>query len=507
MDHTRHTLKVFTACGPENGSVLVTELMERFKELHMSTPPTDLLAFCNARQDGRIGFLHYWVAMDKFFAECRVADSRGEPDPSADLVREMETFRNEILNLEDRYQVVPTAELERILDALRAESHDPAYWEEVASQLPPGGSLEFSELAEALYVWLSEFEDEWGSMPGSAKGKRMSSTPRLTPRLTPRASFRQEMQTTPVSGHNRRTPLREITNQAKGPESGEAKNTTLQATSSTSTGGTVANLRTSVASRPSLAQEIRDAEERVRREEVLATPKWRDRDPETPSTWRSKLEADIHSLRTEVEAKHDDVLKLQSDCAALGRALGSIAPTVGLTPRTRKCLQRAQSLGEKTFEQRGSLESPTTLRCSELEREMHTLEVQKVSSDEEIRRLADLVNAQKEELALLKGRAGELEKIHESCPSETGADSDDDSCCYSPRDSSRDCSNVPQRGVPVGGLTAQSMSGVDKEKKAKKAKKEKKEKKRFCVEDELPKEKKKKKKTRSKADAEMCTIS
>merc|ERR1719335_364147 len=250
--------------------------------------------------------------MDKFLAECGIVDRRREPDPSADLVREMETFRNEILNLEDSYQVVPTTELERILEALRTESHDPPYWEEVASQLPSGGSLEFSELAEALYVWLSEFEDEWGSMPGSARGKRMSSTPRLTPRLTPRASQGHGLHTPPLHANIGRTPLREISNQAKAPASGEAKATNLQATSSTSTGGNVTHVRASCVSRPSLAEELREAEERNRKDEVLATPKWRDRDPETPSTWRSKLEAEINLLRTEVVAKHDDVAKLQS---------------------------------------------------------------------------------------------------------------------------------------------------------------------------------------------------
>merc|ERR1719238_2492218 len=198
----------------------------------------------------------------------------------------------------------------------------------------------------------------------------MSSTPRLTPRLTPRQG--KGLLTPPVNANARRTPLREIFNQARGPGSGEAKEpTTLQATSSTSTGG---NARPSCPSRPSLAEEIREAEERNRKEEVLATPTWRDKDPETPSTWRSKLEAEIHSLRTEVETKHDDVVKLQSDCAALGRALGSIAPTVGLTPRTRKCLHRAQCLGEQVGgPSPASRESPTTMRCSELEREMHTL--------------------------------------------------------------------------------------------------------------------------------------
>ena len=128
---------------------------------------------------------------------------------------------------------------------------------------------------------------------------------------------------------------------------------------------------------------------------------------------------------------------------------------------------------------------------------MHTLEVQKVSSDEEIRRLVDLVNAQKEELALLKGDVSPegLQKIHESYEihndSDTAPESDDDSLCYSPRDSPREAS-VPHRGVSVGGR-APSVPGPGKEKKAKKAKKEKKEKKRLCVEDEVRKEKKKKK--------------
>merc|ERR1719240_1447229 len=312
MDLTRHTLRVFAACEPENGSVLASDLLKRTEEFHGSKNPTDLVALCNERKDvnGRIGFLHYWVAMDKFLADCRGAVHHGEPDPSAELVREMESFRDAILKLEDRFQVIPTAELERILETLRAESHDPAYWEEVACQLPPGGSLEFFELAEALYVWLSEFEDEWGSMPGSARGKRMSSTPRLTPRLTPRTSVGHGLQTPPLHESIRRTPLREISNQTKRTGSAEAKAPAIQTTSSTSTGGDVTHARASCASRPSLAEEIRDAEERTRKEEVLATPKWRDRDPETPSTWRSKLEADIHSLRTEVEAKHDDVLKL-----------------------------------------------------------------------------------------------------------------------------------------------------------------------------------------------------
>lgn len=376
METTRRTLRVFTACGPENGCIRVSRLVAHITTLH-SWPAEDVsrLAACG-HSDEWLDFLHFWAAMDAFWER---REGKRKDDPSAALVREMRAFRDHLLASEQSGQVV-VAELLQILRAQRHLSEDPSYWDEVQSQLPSGGMLDLSELAEALYVWLCEFEDEWNADVGScSKPGRTPSKVRLTPRSAPPT----------------RTPLRDVTNMK------EAWHKAPHAYASTSTGGDSRPTRTVSASRPSLADELRDAERSDEPTPPLEapTPRWCGGPGPTPrpveaTPWRRAVERDVASLRDELEQKASALTGLQEHCAALCSMLASLPVPAELTPRARHTWRTMQSSA------RG--EAGPEECVEELARELKTLEVQKVSSDEEIGRLLRTVSAQEHELAELR---------------------------------------------------------------------------------------------------------
>lgn len=152
----------------------------------------------------------------------------------------------------------------------------------------------------------------------------------------------------------------------------------------------------------------------------VPTPRWRGVDaaagptprPDAgaPTPWRSKVERDMAALREEVQAKAQALADVQEHCASLRAMLAALPEPAELSPRARMSWRRLQSSA------RGDAEGHPEHCAEELARELKTLEVQKVSSDEEISRLLQKVSEQGEELADLRRRS--LDERRRSLPEE-----------------------------------------------------------------------------------------
>lgn len=116
----------------------------------------------------RVDFLTFWLALGKHLAE----DSRsppsatrmepeGEPQCLLSTIRGMEHFGRGVLELcrnQPRNVMLPSQDLIRVLQEVRACAQDKAYWDEVIGAVPTDQGLKLSlpEIAEAAHVWLKD---------------------------------------------------------------------------------------------------------------------------------------------------------------------------------------------------------------------------------------------------------------------------------------------------------------------------------------------------------------